>query len=228
VGRPVTYDPRLASAEDVAALQMQINQKANASTVGGIATALNSKASQSSVDALASAKADAVTVTALSSSVATKADKTSVDAVAASLSSKADSGAVAALATAVGSKASQSSVDAISATLPNKADVSAIPVAANTMPPAVTDESKQGSQARYAREDHTHASSVQARRVALTLANGKAPWAFPVPFPSGTVPVVECTAETPDGAAYKYDARSAARPTSRTRSMRCPIPHRPR
>jgi len=86
----------------------------------------------------------------------------------------------------------------------------AVPQPATTAPPAVADASAAGVAAPYARADHTHLSSVQGQRVAFNFVNGVATWVFPIPYAAGIVPVVETTVETPEGAAYEYDAKIIA------------------
>lgn len=82
-----------------------------------------------------------------------------------------------------------------------------IPTAGSAMPPAVGDSGAIGLEpAKFARSDHTHASSVQAKRVVLTLTSGVGTWVYPVAYASGVLPVVAVTCETPAGATYKYDA----------------------
>jgi hypothetical protein len=86
--------------------------------------------------------------------------------------------------------------------------VETVPLPADAQPPSVEQTSRMGAATRrFARADHTHASSVQAQRVELTFdAAGLAYWTFPTAYPTGTVPVIEVTAETPAGATYKNDA----------------------
>lgn len=84
-----------------------------------------------------------------------------------------------------------------------KADKAELPQPATIMPPAVADASVQGGGVKYAREDHTHASSLQARRVQITLnAQGVGSWTYPTAYASGIVPVIHVDAETPSGSAY--------------------------
>ena len=86
-----------------------------------------------------------------------------------------------------------------------------IPVPATTAPPGVADISAAGAVTRYAREDHTHRSSMQAQRMTATLASGKFTWTFPFPYDAGVVPVVNTTAESPDpSGGFVLDARIIA------------------
>ena len=102
---------------------------------------------------------------------------------------KADAAAV---ASALALKANTSALAA-------KADTSAIPLPANAAPPAVGDANQLGSSTRYALENHTHQSNVQAQRTQVN-ASGVTTWTFAPAFASP--PVVSCAAETPTGAAY--------------------------
>jgi len=83
----------------------------------------------------------------------------------------------------------------------------AMPKPATAAPPAVQVDSNKGMAPRYALEDHTHESRLQARRISLTLdTNGRAVYVFPKAYESGLVPIVQVTAETPTGVAYRNDA----------------------
>lgn len=82
-----------------------------------------------------------------------------------------------------------------------------LPQPATTAPPAVQVDSSKGSAPRYALEDHTHQSRLQARRIQVTPdANGRYVYTFPLPYDAGVVPVVNVTAETPTGVTYRNDA----------------------
>ena len=90
---------------------------------------------------------------------------------------------------------------------------SMIPTAASAMPPGIGVSGAKGAEDKsFARADHTHASSVQRQRVTITLlgSTGKGVWTFPTPYAAGVIPVVETTVETPDSAAYAYDAKILA------------------
>lgn len=143
---------------------------------------------QEQLDAALSKKADATALAskADTSSLATKAD-------ASALASKADVSALAAKADA--------------SALASKADVSAIPQPATAAPPAVQVDSAKGDAPRYALENHTHESRLQARRIQVTPdANGRFVYTFPKPYDAGVMPIVEVTAETPTGVTYRNDA----------------------
>jgi len=82
-----------------------------------------------------------------------------------------------------------------------------MPKPATAAPPAVQVDSSKGDAPRYALENHTHESRLQARRVQLAFdANGEAVFTFPKPYGTGVVPIVQATAENTRGAAYRYDA----------------------
>ncbi|QPQ55594.1 hypothetical protein IC614_03050 [Allosphingosinicella flava] len=59
---------------------------------------------------------------------------------------------------------------------------------------------------RYALENHTHESRLQARRMQLTFnASGEASYTFPKAYDAGVVPIVNATAENAAGASFRYD-----------------------
>jgi len=88
------------------------------------------------------------------------------------------------------------------------AQVAAImPQPATTAPPAVQVDSAKGDVPRYALENHTHESRLQARRLQLAFdANGEAIYVFPKEYPVGVVPIVQVTVENTRAATYRYDA----------------------
>lgn len=82
-----------------------------------------------------------------------------------------------------------------------------IPKPATGAPPPVQVDSAAGSAVPYARADHTHESRLQARRIQVTPdANGRFVYSFPKPYAQSVLPIVNVTAETPAGAAYRNDA----------------------
>jgi len=88
------------------------------------------------------------------------------------------------------------------------AQVAAImPQPASAAPPPVQVDSAKGDVSRYALENHTHESRLQARRMQLVFdANGEAIYTFPKAYATGVVPIVQVTAENTRGASYRYDA----------------------
>lgn len=94
-----------------------------------------------------------------------------------------------------------------------------MPKPATSAPPAVALNSASGSAVRYALEDHTHQSRLQATRALFTPdANGRFVWSFPLPYDAGVVPIVEVTAETPAGVAYRNDASILQGSTTNTQT----------
>ena len=74
-----------------------------------------------------------------------------------------------------------------------------LPTPGTTIPPAVAATSGvTGTTASYARSDHTHATSVQRRRVSVNLTGGVATVTFPTPY--DVPPAVNVDVETPTGA----------------------------
>lgn len=95
-----------------------------------------------------------------------------------------------------------------------------IPRAGTVAPPAVTIDSAVGGDPNvFARADHTHESRLQARRIQVTPdATGRYVYSFPKPYSAGIMPIVNVTAETPSGAAYRNDATLAEGSTSNTQT----------
>lgn len=186
----MTYNPKIPTEADIAALQNALNQKANASTVGGIVTALNAKAPQSAVDALAAQKADAAALSAkadaaaVAQALAAKADaaalasKADTSAVTQALSTKADASALAAKAD-VSALASKADVSALAA----KANTADLPKPADAAPKAESTSPAIGADLKYAREDHQH-PRLTSTTVGAIGANGTASVAFTRTFPA--------------------------------------------
>lgn len=96
---------------------------------------------------------------------------------------------------------------ALEAKIDAKADVAAIPKPATNAPPAVQADSVTGDIPRYALENHTHESRLQARRLNLSFnASGEAVYTFPKPYDAAIIPIVEVTAENNPANAYRVDA----------------------
>ncbi|RWX78274.1 hypothetical protein EPK99_06475 [Neorhizobium lilium] len=101
----------------------------------------------------------------------------------------------------------QAALDALNArlngidqSLASKADALSMPSPATAAPNMITDTNTTGTGVKYAREDHTHKSNVQAKRVQVVGSAGQAVWNFTTAFDAA--PVVTATAETPLNAAY--------------------------
>lgn len=93
------------------------------------------------------------------------------------------------------------------------------PKPATGAPPAVQVDSSKGTLPRYALEDHTHQSRLQARRIQVTPdANGRVVYTFPLPYDAGVVPIVSVTAETPTGVTYRNDASILQASTTNTQT----------
>lgn len=80
-------------------------------------------------------------------------------------------------------------------------------------PPAVGDASVQGSIARYAMENHTHASKVRKDRV-QSAADGTVTWAYSTPFDAGVVPRISCVAEVASGVTDVVNVQVIDTPTN--------------
>jgi hypothetical protein len=84
--------------------------------------------------------------------------------------------------------------------------IAAMPQPATGAPPAVQVDSSKGTMPRFALEDHTHESRLQARRIQVTPdANGRYVYTFPRTY-VGIIPIVNVTAETPTGVTYRNDS----------------------
>ena len=90
-----------------------------------------------------------------------------------------------------------------------QASIPSVPVPASTAPPGVGVSGAPGSQASYARADHTHASSVQRARIPVTAA--QVTWNYTNPY--SVVPIVTCTVENPANATQPYVAVLVGTPT---------------
>lgn len=73
-----------------------------------------------------------------------------------------------------------------------------IPQPATMTPVGVQDNSATGSGAKYAREDHTHASKAR-KEIKAVAVSGLFTWTFAAPFAPGVVPVCNGLAICPAG-----------------------------
>lgn len=71
-----------------------------------------------------------------------------------------------------------------------------VPEPSTAAPPGVADSGSKGSVARYALEDHTHASKARKTIAAVQSNVGTYTWTYPTAFPNGTVPVCNGIAQT--------------------------------
>ncbi|HEX7933237.1 MAG TPA: hypothetical protein VF573_09200 [Paraburkholderia sp.] len=93
------------------------------------------------------------------------------------------------------------------------ADVTAlIPQPATSAPPAVADSGAQGGIARYAMENHTHASKIRKSRIAVSAATYT--WTYPTPFGAGVVPICNGIAETAPSATDLINIQIDGAPTN--------------
>lgn len=89
-----------------------------------------------------------------------------------------------------------------------------LPAPATVTPPGTAVNSALGSAVQYARADHTHATSVQRARMAITPVGQPVRWTFAKPYDPGTVPVVTCTAQNTPGAALPFVVNTSGDPTA--------------
>jgi len=116
--------------------------------------------------------------------------------------------------------ATTAKVDAAAAKTQAATVASTMPKPATDAPPPVqVDSSKGTTSGRFAMEDHTHQSRLQARRIQVTPnAAGQAIYTFPLAYDAGVIPVLSTTAETPNGAAYRNDASIVQGTTTNTQT----------
>jgi hypothetical protein len=81
------------------------------------------------------------------------------------------------------------------------------------MPPGVADTGTVGSSAKYALENHTHASKARKARV-QSAADGTITWVYSTPFDVGVVPRVVAVAEVASGVADVVNVQVIGTPTN--------------
>lgn len=111
------------------------------------------------------------------------------------------------IAAATGNFVSQSSVDTAVAGV-----TALIPQPATSAPPAVADSGAQGNVARYAMENHTHASKIRKSHVAVSTATYT--WTYPTAFGAGVVLVCNGIAETTAAATDLINVQIDGAPTN--------------
>lgn len=88
-----------------------------------------------------------------------------------------------------------------------------IPQPAIAAPPGVADTGAAGNIARYALENHTHASKARKARV-QSAADGTLTWTFSPPFGAGVVPIISAVAEAATGVADVINVQVVDTPTN--------------
>ncbi len=91
---------------------------------------------------------------------------------------------------------------------------------ADVTPPALSDMGSVGSNLRYAREDHTHASKVRRAVVAVGSSVGTYVWNFANPFAPGTTPVCQAIAQTARGVTDLINVQIDGAPTNSSMTVR--------
>jgi hypothetical protein len=95
------------------------------------------------------------------------------------------------------------------------ADAAAVmPAPATSAPPPTGTDSVEGSSVRYARADHTHATSVQRARLQVPTAGTAMEWTFAKPYDAGVVPVVTCTAQAGTNPTQPFVVNTVEAPTA--------------
>lgn len=95
-----------------------------------------------------------------------------------------------------------------------------LPIPATTAPPTTSTASAIGTvpgagvPAKFARDDHTHKSSVNAARLAVVGAGGVVTWTFATPYANGQVPVCTASVETASNATQPYFCNVIGQPTN--------------
>lgn len=91
---------------------------------------------------------------------------------------------------------------------------SIIPQPATMTPIGVQDSSATGSAAKYAREDHTHASKARKQIVTMGAAASTYVWTYPVAFAAGIVPVVSGIVQVASGNTDLFNVQIIGTPTN--------------
>lgn len=77
-----------------------------------------------------------------------------------------------------------------------------LPAASNSLPSALANTSLVGTASSFARSDHTHQSTGQTTRIAVSGIGGLITWTYPIPYT--TMPFVVATCECASGASNPY------------------------
>lgn len=93
-------------------------------------------------------------------------------------------------------------------------DPTVIPQPATSMPPGVSDTGRQGTSARYALEDHTHASKARKQIITMSSAAATYAWTFPTPVGAGVVPIVSAIVQVPSGTTDLFNVQVMGAPTA--------------
>lgn len=87
-----------------------------------------------------------------------------------------------------------------------------IPPPAQAAPPSVNDAGAQGNIARYAMENHTHASKV--RKWSQSISAATFTWTYPTPFGVGVVPIISAIAQVAPGNTDLFNVQVLGAPTN--------------
>lgn len=92
---------------------------------------------------------------------------------------------------------------------------SGIPTAATSAPPSVSDSSAVGNAtARYALENHTHASKARKQVVTMPSPASTYTWTYPVAFGVGVSPVVNAIVQVGAGNTDLFNVQIVGAPTN--------------
>ncbi len=89
-----------------------------------------------------------------------------------------------------------------------------VPQPATSMPPGVSDTGSVGNSAKYALENHTHASKARKQIITMGTAASTYTWTYPTPFASGTVPIVSGIVQVPAGNTDLFNVQVLGTPTN--------------
>lgn len=89
-----------------------------------------------------------------------------------------------------------------------------VPQPASAAPPSVQDTSAQGNIARYAMENHTHASKTRRQRLTMPSAASTYTWTYPTPFDAGISPAVCAIVQVPSGTTDLFNVQVVGTPTN--------------
>lgn len=92
-------------------------------------------------------------------------------------------------------------------------DLGVIPQPATVMPPGVSDSGSLGNSAKYALENHTHASRARKERM-QSAADGTITWVYSTPFAAGVVPRISAVAEVAAGTTDVVNVQVIDTPTN--------------
>lgn len=89
-----------------------------------------------------------------------------------------------------------------------------VPQPATAMPPGVSDTGSLGSSAKYALENHTHASKARKQIITMPSAASTYTWTYPVAFGAGVVPICNAIVQVSAGNQDLFNVQLSGVPTN--------------